>query len=861
MASQYTIVKKYNNWYGIDLKSSDLSIDPYADTADNLTTGQLGTLEKRTGYHPTGNDSGPLGMFVYNRINPSTGVEEPEVLSVSDELKKLKILSISLNYSGSGTSAQFSLHYSPDAGEYIAYIVETTTSGVQQYPTTGPGISLGNGLDDLAPVTITNLITAINALGTGQFSASLSAGNGSVPAAYIETQADIEFVDAAISLDAKYWETVNSPGTTAPFAGAYAKLDDTDFEPASSVQAQNSIFFATGQDSLKKYDGQNVYRAGVPSVTQVSGSAISHTTPAGSITGNNYQYRIQYIQKDANGVLVEGNAIYYPAQGASLISPIAQNISLTNIPNILASSGFNTGCAVVDGAQSLVNTIVVDNGSGGVHTMKVGDTAYFYDSVSLAYVEREIIAVDTTAPTYSITVAGAAVTVANNAVISNNLKIALWRNESASSAPTVWYLVAELPNNSFTPVQSYVDSTTDVNLGVEFIEPVTDRSPPQNVKYLTMYQGLMFGAGLTLNPNFVSWSDIENVEYWPYPANNALVKSIDGDRITAISASNDILALFQSRAIYVLSGDVVSGAFRIEQLTNDIGCVAHQSIRDIRGRLFFLSALGPRTMSGGQVPTALGVFEENTLVSRIDPLFQQDHSVDAEERFSLSRAWAFHNRANQQYWLFIPAESEVDGIRYCNGNSQLLMYDYSRDSWVTWKNINAAGGVVAIDNDTYFVERSIDPLDARRTALYRFHTTGTNLDYQDHTDAISCVYKAKPEFLGEASLLKNFIAFRLWTIEQVEGEFTVTVKTETNFIRDNTISEFTLTVGADGYGLGQYGVDPYGDPQANNLKHKLSNGRTQALRTIMENAEPQQNIVVTGYELEVAVPYKLAMKS
>jgi hypothetical protein len=109
--------------------------------------------------------------------------------------------------------------------------------------------------------------------------------------------------------------------------------------------------------------------------------------------------------------------------------------------------------------QVSVSTITVDDGSGGSHTMKVGQTAYFYDSVSASFVTREITAVAAT----TITIAGAAVTVADNAVISNNLRIMILRTVSTG---TIYKFVAEIPNNSFSATQVYTDATADASLGL-----------------------------------------------------------------------------------------------------------------------------------------------------------------------------------------------------------------------------------------------------------------------------------------------------------------------------------------------------------------------------------------------------------
>ena len=133
--------------------------------------------------------------------------------------------------------------------------------------------------------------------------------------------------------------------------------------------------------------------------------------------------------------------------------------------------------------------------------MKVGDTAYFFDSVSGSYVERQVTAVNTTIVPYTITIAGAAVTVADNAVISNNLRIKILRNRNTGVAPVLHWELVEIPNNSFAVNQTFTDNRSDASLVAEFIEPVTDRSPPVPGKYISAYQSLMVTAGNISAPN------------------------------------------------------------------------------------------------------------------------------------------------------------------------------------------------------------------------------------------------------------------------------------------------------------------------------------------------------------------------
>jgi hypothetical protein len=215
-------------------------------------------------------------------------------------------------------------------------------------------------------------------------------------------------------------------------------------------------------------------------------------------------------------------------------------------------------------------------------------------------------------------VAGAAVTVADNAVISNNLRIKILRNQNTGVSPTLWFKVVEIPNNSFAATQTYTDNTADANLFTQFLELATDRSPPVKGKYLSAYQNLMVTAGDPENPNQVSVSDLTNPEYFPLVFNQFTVTNLQGDVITGIHPASESFLIFQNRAIHAVTGDVPNQSFRVDVITQDVGCVAHATIQDVRGKIFFLSPVGPRIMQGASIPAGLGTAADNQLNSRID---------------------------------------------------------------------------------------------------------------------------------------------------------------------------------------------------------------------------------------------------
>jgi hypothetical protein len=143
----------------------------------------------------------------------------------------------------------------------------------------------------------------------------------------------------------------------------------------------------------------------------------------------------------------------------------------------------------------------------------------------------------------------------------------------------------------------------------------------------------------------------------------------------------------------------------------------------------------------------------------------------------------------------------------------------------------------------------------------KFLNTGTNLDYQDNNQPIECTWDSPWEFLGEAGILKNFSSIRLYSSESVGSQFTLGIEIETNFAANNTISQCTIQNGAAGYGLSPYGSSAYGDPSDAAPKHRLSVGRVRAAKVIFTNDEAQTNVAITGYELEIAAPYKPVFKS
>lgn len=824
---------------GLDLKSSDLNRGKdFASSMRNAQYRASGAPEKRKGNQIHSGPADGWGTFNYRRVDADDQLEEI-VVSVGRGLKRLYFTGIEVTYTGPEAAAYLSLFFDPTTDQYRCSIIAGLTQVLD--------FALGKGYDEAAPVTINTLAAAIGAL--ANFTATVT-GDGAVPGAYIRVIRDIDVKAIPWTGNAGYWVEANSP-ITNPFDGSYAKRNETDFENVSAVQLRNVLYLSNGYDFLYKYDGQNLYRAGIPKAISIA----SVLGGAGAVTGTNYFHRVQYVQVDAAGNTIEGNILAVTAG----LNPVAQSMNLA-VPNILIGSGFNTNAAIVAGAQAAVNQITVDDGAAGQNTMKAGDTAYFFDAVSAAYVERLVTARDNA----SITVAGAPVTVADNAVISNNLRILVQRNQTSAISPTVFYEVVQLPNNPFTATQAYNDNLTDAQLGFIITPPPTDRSLPPKGKYVTAFQNLLFVTGNPSDQTKIYWSDIDSPEYFPAGVNEERVETLLAEPTTGIAGGSSVLAVFTRFSTVIGSGTFGDLNYRLEEKASNIGCSSQASITFIDGFMVWWSENGPYAMAGGQLPVALGANEEGE--SRIAPVMNQDgyefNPGLVSQFFRAKRCVAFNWASQSKVLFYLPAETSQAGVRLPNGNSRVFAYDYSRDAWLEWTNINMIGGACACADEIFFKGRRLSSLTSDTVSeLRRFHNLNDAWDYEDNDEPVDWEHGPQWEDLGQPGILKKFLELQIYSLEDVSNSsLNVTVKQEINFQKDAPVAEFNMQITGSGYGQSQYGSDPYGDPLSAKLKHELARERTYATRTIFTNNEHQQNCVISGWELLFVAPFRVEFK-
>ena len=975
------LAKSFNNFGGLDLRSSDLNRPENAATSFlNKQFTKSGALEDRPGYKAAIASQGGHGLFVYKRINQTTGASTDELLTVSNTLYKAVETTITVAYSGSNT-VLFRLFLDTSVNPYVfkCQIDEGSTNRLNY--------SLVNGFDETTPITLANLKTQIDAISGGLFTATIS-GTNSIPAAFLPLTRDVILTttNTSVVLTAYSWVEANKT-ISAPLAGSETNKNSADFENVSIVQVNEAVYFGNGYDEIQKYDGQTFYRAGMPQptlpsiaesaaagaakevstitclseaattngtgfvifdrngsvgvfidknaggisipgyfagktrtirfdtittgmtaaqvavalaakldadaefVAPVPGAAIVTVTDAqfgerqdiadgtpatgwafavttqGSAgiekSGSRYNYSVTHFQKDAVNQETEGlmsedalDPTDSTKTGISL-SDTDKNVNVT-VTNLAAGSGYNTNCAIVNGAQTGVTTITVDTG----HTIKVGDTAYFLDGVSSLYVERPVTAIAAT----TITISGANVNVADNAVISNNLRVRIWRNQAGGTFKS---LVVELPNDSFNATQVYADSKKDSELGFEYEQPLVSHGLPPKGKYLATWNGVLLIAGNATDVNNLFYSSIESPEYFPPDRNQFLIQSSFGDVIRGIGPNNEVFVVYNEKSLHQISGDITSGLVRIDQiLVNEIGTQSHASIIPSDKENIFLDDSGFYNHVAGQLPGEIGF--------PIKSFFTENQQFELGV-FALRRAVSFNDRKNDRFLCFVPVETSTAGDKYATTESKVLVFDYARRAWYEWRNINAAAGMVNFNGELWFQERrystfnsSVDHITYRVQSKWFDSVSRTFIEgkdewaYADQRSMMTTEYGSTWYDYGDPGVFKKDIRIKPYVLENVDPEeFTVKIQTEINSQRGTTESDFNMELGSvqQGWGFGSWGAFAWGNPGGDEpLNQRLKPTKFRNRRVIFKNVNIHESVVISGFEIEFATPYRPHLK-
>ena len=836
MASPTNIIKYFDNFKGLDLRVSDLKREAGAATnVENTTKRRTGAISKRKGNQINTRNQGGLGLFNHKHVffNGLTSTRREELLCADNKLHKLSDETFNITYTGS-TSAYYEIYLnSADNNFYF----DLYNDNVRVY-----NKNLGTG-KETSFVTIGIVISEINAL-TG-FTCTSSSSLTTEPAAFIPIAINITIpTTPGLDITFQAWEEVDAPydaGGAAnyiPFTDQYSNnINGADDILLDSAFISDCTYFTGVNSFLTKYDGNRIYKAGIDSPNTAPTNP--STAGGGTLTGDyKWKYTIEYW--DAKGNVIESDV----SPELSLTGLSTQDPDIT-IPFVQDTAGYNTDQATVSsGATSGTQTV-----SSG-HKIKIGDVVAIKNSVA-GTIERHIVS-DTTATTLDLETAPYSTLVpsTNTNDIISSIVIRVWRTKNGGS---LFYLLHEEINDGSTTNFTITDNNADSSLLIEYVPPVKPRGDtPFGYKYISTWRGTALLSGKESEANTVAYSDIDSTEYFPIQ-NKFDVTHPRGTQIRGLQGLDNIFYIFLEEAIATISGDLANDSFVVDILSDEgVGCKSPHTIQEIGSSIWFLSDSGVYSVS------AKGLNEES---AKISPKFKLGND------FNYEQAVAFHWVDERKYILFMPRTSTNSGNRYTLNTSEMFVYDRFWDSWDVWKNKDITSGMAEYNNRIYFMNRELDsPTSSVKRYLKKVHDTGLTFDYADHENPISFTFKSHWETLGEPSMFKKYRRIKIFSLDaslnDFESEsFTVRIQVENDYV-PTAISDVTLDFGGGslGWGSSPWGSFPWGEVRLYTLKHKLNQNRAKSSRVVLSNQEVNQNVLISGYELDIVTPYRPEIK-
>jgi hypothetical protein len=384
-------------------------------------------------------------------------------------------------------------------------------------------------------------------------------------------------------------------------------------------------------------------------------------------------------------------------------------------------------------------------------------------------------------------------------------------------------------------------------------------APPPICKYITPIQDVLAYSGFEQDPNatHMSAGQKDSPEMFPAGGETRLVtEGKFGDVITGLATLGSILYIFQKKAVWAVSGAVSSWTLSKDLISSSgaIGGEAHQAILEVMEAVFFLTNKGiyfiGKSDTQSQRDVSANVPEELTVA--ISPEF-----LSLDSSYNLKKSLAFYWANEDIYIIQIPKEE--DGLTISN---KTFIYDTYRLAWIEWEGLDITGGITVHNNDLYFRSRNKDG----NFYLHRLASEKSPQAYNDHIEPIKFSYETHWEAMGEASLFKKFIKLKTYAAEVKDDFETDTYSLQLELQKDfvpNTVSVSSIPFDEKIYGgwdggkwnnfIWGQGIIPY-------KTTKLFNQKTSALKIILSNENNSENVLLSGYEIEIAVPYKVGIK-
>lgn len=802
-----------------------------ADDCLNFIRRPDGGIGKRKGYQAVSSLLGGYGLGKYEYTDVDDGFVQ-ELIGFKDSAYKMTTGTLDITYSGSNPHVAINIEV--DSGNMHLKIKENDSEVLDR--------NLGKGYDETSSDTLTATATAISAL-TG-LSASVT-GDGAMPSAFLHIVKDFIIPTGTTkSINYFYWTELNK-AIDNPIDNLNS-LKGTDDLRNVDVENHSNLFYICDGGDLKVYDGQRIYKAGMPIPKSVTHTKIGQSGLSGSI-----DYYVSYEHIDSRGKRTEGG----------FSDPITVSMSLNGVelrvPSLKLTDGYNATGAIVNGDQTVSSsggsvTLTVHSNK---HTLIVGDTALFVNRELSPFelVFYKVTAVTSTTITLDC---DDDIKVSDGDAISNNIKINLYRSLEAETTKT---FLKSVVNNCFesptiigdgdkilyfngaqtvdTEEGTYRFTADDGSgnkhgLGLGDLIVFNDNTTNNSIRVVvsesddTTFSFTYGGPEETLtvadnDPIAVSKSGSFEIEplsiqgpppksdfcisykqnlilakdqfvYFSDEINNGKTTSSQSfpsnnvlnfpDKITGLSRTRNSLIIFGETSIYGIGARAIDQVPNIYVISDNIGCTSHAAITKVGDIIHFLSEDGIYSIVNGELQRNESGMPI-PLSLDIEPFFREANK-ETTALLKKKRAVGVTDTKRKQALFFIPSES-VGNTDFSTGGSVVLVYDYENNIWMKWNNMNMAGGAEFFDGELYWSERALS--SSQRVNLNKKSDTKSSLDMYDHTDSIKSRYESKWDILNDNLSQSSKVShFRIYSIpkypDDLEYKPTITLKLYKNFV-------------------------------------------------------------------------------
>lgn len=588
-------------------------------------------------------------------------------------------------------------------------------------------------------------------------------------------------------------------------------FNEAETENCSFASLNEVVYISNGLDNVKKYDGKYVYRAGVPNATDPDAVGDEQYDST-----NQYMYLYEYT--DYKGNVISGEPRY---------------ISASSINNFYFPPSIDS---IFDGFDTL-SSFDLDWQAANNQDLSYTPFEAPYKIEKLADEKRMRIKIY------------------DNLGSPNNLHYLAY---DLGVMDTVFKL-SEIGYTSYASQQ-------DTNLAYQ--PDVKRHDPPPKGRYLSTFKNCLVVSGQYENANNVQYSlpystsTLEiGSEYFPNDDNAVIVESKEGDRITALYPFRDVLYVFHDSSISTLSGDIgvlETPSVRSVSQEAGIGCVSNSSIQELNGQVVFLSSKGFYSL--------YNTIQVRKFSEIIDNLFIDTSSINRQLNRSVSFIW-------EEKELFISIIPELT-LEQSSGkyilnkeNCLLLAYDYSKDAWLRWDNLEFTGGAASFKDEIYFSK--IDT--SSNYKVCKLSNDNVAEDYSDEGSAINFYYETNWESLNQPSIPKKFLRLRMHFMD-VDKDFENDgfslkiaickdyIQGEKASININLENVFNKGWGEFAWGSSTWGGNWGGGVNNIFVKHKLPNFKAKSLKLIFSNNDNNQNVFINNWEYELANTYRQEIK-